>query len=113
MAFITKSNDTKCYSCGKQCINVEFCSAGGSYNNDDIGTQGISLSRNIRVSITANPAFWGFSGVLISGWATYSNGYYDFFDGFDEDHSATKTCTVGENTTVYGPFKNEQRPDVF
>ena len=113
MAFITKSNDTKCYSCGKQCINVEFCSAGGSYNNDDIGSQGISLSRNIRVVITANPDFWGFGGTLISGWATYNNGYYDFFDGFDEDHSATKTCTVGEDITKYGPFKNEQRPDIF
>ena len=109
MAFITKSTDTKCYSCGKQCINVEFCSAGASYSNDDIGSQGISISRNIRVSIIANPEFWGFSGVLISGWATYSNGYYDFFDGHDENHSASKTC----QDVTYGPFLNEQRPDVL
>ena len=109
MAFITKSTDTKCYSCGKQCINVEFCSAGASYNNDDVGSQGISISRNIRVSIIANPEFWGFSGVLISGWATYSNGYYDFFDGHDENHSASKTC----QDVTYGPFLNEQRPDVL
>lgn len=109
MAFITKTTDPQCYSCGKQCINVEFCSAGASYDNDDVGSQGISISRNIRVSITANPEFWGFSGVLISGWATYTNGYYDFFDGHDEDHSATKEC----DGITYGPFKNEQRPDVF
>jgi hypothetical protein len=109
MAFITKTDDTKCYSCGKQCINVEFCSAGASYDSDDIGSQGISISRNIRVSIVANPEFWGFSGVLISGWATYSNGYYDFFDGHDEDHKAEKTCS----SITYGPFLNEQRPDVF
>ena len=113
MAFITKTNDTKCYSCGKQCVNVEFCSAGASYHNDDIGTQGISISRNIRVSITANPQFWGFSGVLISGWATYSNGYYDFFDGFDEDYKAEKSCNEDGTTVTYGPFFNEQRPDVF
>jgi hypothetical protein len=88
---------------------VEFCSAGASYDLDDVGTQGVSLSRNIRVSIKANPEFWGFSGVLISGWATYSNGYYDYFDGFDEDHQSTKVC----NSVTYGPFLNEQRPDVF
>lgn len=113
MAFITKSNDTKCHSCGKQCINVEFCSAGASYDNDNIGSQGVSISRNIRVSIIANPEYWGFGGVLISGWATYSNGYYDFFDGHDENHSASKTCQEGGVDVTYGPFLNEQRPDVF
>ena len=105
MAFITKkSNGEQCYSCGKQCINVEFCSeGGGSYE------QGVSLSRNIKVSITANPEFWGFGGVLISGVAQYTNGYYDFFDGHDEDHLGYKTC----DGVTYGPFRNEQRPDVF
>ena len=112
MAFISKSANGPCYSCGKQCINVEFCSAGGSYDNDDIGSQGISLSRSIRVSITANPEFWGFSGVLISGYASYSNGYYDFFDGFDENHRVTKDCTVDDETITYGPFSNVARPDV-
>jgi hypothetical protein len=108
MAFITKQGDSPCYSCGKQCINVEFCSEGGEYSSY------VSLSRNIRVSITANPEFWGFGGVLISGIATYSNGYYDFFNGFDEDHSATKECKIDAATTeILGPFKNEQRPDVF
>lgn len=103
MAFITKADDNKCYTCGKQCINVEFCSEGSEYTNS------YSLSRNIRVKITANEEFWGFGGVLISGWATYTNGYYDFFDGHDEDHRASKTC----NGVTYGPFRNEQRPDVF
>ena len=104
MAFITtKSPGGQCYSCGKQCINVEFCSEGGSYE------QGVSLSRNIKVSIIANPEFWGFGGVLISGWAEYTNGYYDFFDGHDEDHLGYKTC----DGVTSGPFSNEQRPDVF
>lgn len=105
MAFITKADDNKCYTCGKQCINVEFCSEGSEYA---YGTA-LSLSRNIRVKITANPEFWGFSGVLISGWATYTNGYYDYFDGHDEDYRAYKTC----NGITTGPFSNEQRPDVL
>jgi hypothetical protein len=41
--------------------------------------------------------------------AQYTNGYYDFFDGHDEDHTASKTC----DGVTYGPFRNEQRPDVF
>ena len=92
MAFITKSTDTPCYSCSKQCINTEFCSEGNRLNIDSVASTNYSLSRNIRVSITANPEFWGFSGVLISGWATYTNGYYDFFDGHDEDHRAFRDC---------------------
>jgi hypothetical protein len=111
MAFITKSTDTPCYSCSKQCINTEFCSEGNRLNIDSVASTNYSLSRNIRVSITANPEFWGFSGVLISGWATYTNGYYDFFDGHDEDHRAFRDC----EGTAYdgGPWVNEQRPDVF
>lgn len=109
MAFITRvaSGDTPCYSCGKQCIGVEFCDGGATYGFDE--TNSVSYSRNIKVSITANPGFWGFTGVLISGWATYSNGYYDFFDGHDEDHKKEKTC----GSTTSGPFLNEQRPDVL
>jgi hypothetical protein len=102
--------DTKCYSCSKQCINTEFCSAGNSLNYESQSSVDYSLSRNIRVSIIANPEFWGFSGVLISGWATYSNGHYDFFDGYDEDHKAFKECS---DNVITGPFINEQRPDVF
>jgi len=108
MAFITKQGDAPCYSCGKQCINVEFCWDGAGYSSN------VSLSRNMRVSITANPDFWGFSGVLISGIVTYSNGYYDFFNGYDDEHVAYKECKVTANTTaITGPFRNEQRPDVF
>ena len=111
MANITKYGDERCYSCGKQCVNVEFCSEGASYSAEEV--KGLSLSRNLKVKIIANPAYWGFGtleeNVLISGWATFNNGYYDFWDGHDEDHSATKTC-LG---TTYGPFLNEQRPDVF
>lgn len=111
MAFITKSSDTPCYSCSKQCINTEFCSEGNSLSIDSIVPTTYSLSRNIRVSITANPEFWGFGGVLISGWASYTNGYYDFFDGYDEDHKAYRTCDSSSYDA--GPWINEQRPDIF
>lgn len=107
MANITKTDDNKCYSCGKQCVNIEFCGEGASY--DVLEDNGINLSKNLRVKIIANPDFWGFSGVLISGWATFSNGYYDFFDGYDQDHSAYKSC----GATTIGPLLNESRPDVL
>ena len=96
-----------CYSCGKNCIETAFCSEGGGYDNNETG--GISVPRNFRVKITANPAFWGFSGVLIEGWAHYENGYFDYFDGFDADHSVSKSC----GPIITGPLTNEQRPDVF
>lgn len=111
MAFITKAGDSPCYSCGKQCINVEFCSEGATYDLSE--TNGVSISKNIKVKVLANPDFWGFGSgddnVLISGWATWGTSYYDFFDGHDEMHMATKTC----GSVSYGPFMNEQRPDVF
>lgn len=107
MGDIIKQEEEKCYSCGKQCINVEFCNEGASYDTEEDG--GVSLSRNLRVKIIANPDFWGFSGVLVEGWARFNNGFYDFFDGYDEDHKATKTC----NSITTGPFLNEARPDVF
>jgi hypothetical protein len=111
MAFITQDGDTPCYSCGKQCINVEFCSEGATYDLSE--SNGMSLSKNIKVKIIANPDFWGFGNiednVLISGWATWGTSHYDFFDGHDEDHSAAKAC----GGVTYGPFMNEQRPDVF
>jgi hypothetical protein len=99
--------NTDCASCGKQCINVEFCSEGASFDTSE--DNGISLPRRMGVKIIANPDFWGFSGVLTSGWASFENGHYDFFDNHDETHSATKTC----GGTTYGPFLNEQRPDVM
>lgn len=91
-----------CYECGKACINDQFCR-----------DSSISLPNALRVKIIANPEFWGFDdgagNVLTSGRAVFNKGHYDFFDGYDELHEATKTCAG----TTSGPFKNEQRPDVF
>ncbi len=96
-----------CHTCGKNCIETTFCSEGASYDHAE--THGISVPRNLKIRIIANPDFWGFEGTLIEGWARYENGYFDYFDGLQIDHKATKTC--GPVTT--GPYKNEQRPDVF
>ena len=110
MAVITKSTDVPCYSCSQHCVNLNFCSAN---NFDPTNPQAVSNSftRNMRVKIIANPDFWGFgsdeANVLISGWATYNNGFYDYFDGHDEDHEAYKDCGIS-----LGYFKDEQRPDV-
>ena len=96
-----------CLSCGKNCINVEFCSEGASYQT--LSNQaGFSLPRNLKVVITANPAYWGFSGVLTSGYVSFSNGHYDYFEGFDEDWIGTSTCSDG-STQISA---NEKRPDV-
>jgi hypothetical protein len=92
MANITKSTGVPCYECSTQCIG--------------------SISRNVRISVTANPEFWGFSGVLISGWATYSHSLYDFFDGFDEDHEAESECRTA-TSSLYTSFVDTKRPDVF
>lgn len=99
MAYITKSTGVPCYECSKECVSVQFCGESSNF------------SKHIRVSITANPEYWGFSGVLISGWATYSNGYYDFFDGFDKDHSADPSCTG--LPSLFTSSATVQRPDVF
>ena len=111
MAYITTSGTTPCYSCGKQCINVEFCNAGGSHGRSastgGSTSDGLSLSRRMRVKITANSDVWGFSGTLIEGWATYSNGYYDFFDGNDEEHQISKTCIVGSQLYGVGFVSND------
>lgn len=113
MAFITKSNTTvPCYSCSKHCINVAFCNTSNT-NNASLGEAGLSytFTRNMRVKIIANPDYWGFgtkaTNVLISGWATYNESNYDFFDGYDEDHEEYRDCGV-----TAGFFKDEQRPDV-
>lgn len=117
MTYITQSGDAPCYSCGKNCINVEFCNDGGGYGyNDDYSASanGVNLSRNIRVKIIANPSYWGFSGTLIEGWATYSNGYYDFFDNHAEKYSYDNFCygTDGETITRFGVVPNVNRSDV-
>jgi hypothetical protein len=85
----------KCWPCGKQCINTEFCGIDNTYQ----------LPRNIKVKVIANPDFWGFGGTVIEGYAHFDNSHYDFFDGFDEDHKAY-------DVNGYGPFNNETRPDV-
>lgn len=96
-----------CYQCGKNCINTQFCADGGSFDSSSL-----QLPRSLKIRVVANPDFWGFGTVsgntLIEGWGTFTNGYFDFFDGFDEEHSSLKIC--GETTT--GPYINEQRPDV-
>lgn len=113
MAFITKSTDVPCYSCSKHCINLEFCRSSNT-NNASLGLGGLgyTFTRNMRVNIIANPDFWGFgtkeTNVLISGWATYNESFYDFFDGYDKDHEAYKDCGISA-----GFFPDEQRPDVL
>lgn len=97
----------KCWNCGKQCLNVEFCGDGATYDAGD--SNGLSLPRNIKVKVVANSGFWGFGGTLIEGYAHFDNGHYDFFDGFDEDHKSLKTC----NAITVGPYLNEQRPDTL
>jgi len=96
-----------CHECGKNCIETAFCSEGASFDSTQTG--GISVPRNLKVKVIANPAFWGFDGVLISGWARYENGHFDYFDGFQESHVSDRTC--GPITT--GPYRNEQRPDTL
>jgi hypothetical protein len=94
-----------CHECDRRCINNQFCSAESE----------ISLPKTLKIKIIANPVFWGFNdgsgNVLSSGQAVFSNGHYDFFDGYDELHFATKQC--GTLAPVLGPFRDEQRPDVL
>lgn len=113
MAFITKqSSNTPCYSCSKHCMWLTFCHSSSS--NSAVGDGGAGgaevylYTKNIRVNVIANPEFWGFSGTLISGWATYNESFYDDFDRFDEDHEAYRDCGV-----YAGMFPDEQRPDVI
>ena len=114
MAFITKKNTTvPCYSCSKDCVNIEFCRT-SSNDNASLGLSPeiYTFSRDIRVKIIANPDFWGFgtkaTNVLISGWATYNESNYDFFDGYDKDHKEYRDCGISA-----GFFSDEQRPDVL
>ena len=95
------------YSAAQNCINTSFCLDGGSFDSTNI-----SFPRSLKIRVVANPDFWGFGtladNTLIEGWGTFNEGYFDFFDGHDPDHSSLKTC---DNTTT-GPYTNEQRPDV-
>jgi hypothetical protein len=94
-----------CYECSRECIQNQFCEAEGN----------VSLPKKLKIKIIANPEFWGFDdgegNILSEGEAIFSNGHYDFFDGYDELHFATKQC--GSLAPVQGPFRDEQRPDVL
>lgn len=97
-----------CYACGKTCINGQFSLDGDSPNSD------ISLPRTLKVKVIANPAYWGFGGgnddnVLVSGYAYFSNGHYDFFYGYNEDHIGCRVCGRYQDEIC---SKNDQRPDV-
>ena len=94
-----------CHTCGKDCIDVEFCSEGASFDNDG---KGIKLPKNLKVKIIANPDYWGFSGVLTSGYVTFNQGHYDYFEGYDENWWGTATCEDGSTQAS----RNEKRPDV-
>lgn len=95
---------TDCHECNRQCINGQFCGREGD----------VSLPKNLKIKIIANPAFWGFDdgngNILTEGTALFSNGYYDFFDGYDELHFASKQCGLAPPE---GPYRDEQRPDVL
>ena len=94
-----------CHTCGKDCIDVEFCSEGASFDNDG---KGIKLPKNLKVKIIANPEYWGFSGVLTSGYVTFNQGHYDYFEGYDENWWGTAACEDGSIQAS----RNEKRPDV-
>lgn len=91
-----------CLDCGKDCINVEFCST------ENQSYEGLNLPKNLKVTIYANEAYWGFSGVLTSGYASFNQGNYDYFEGFDENWIGQSSC--GNDAEKFGP--NEKRPDV-
>lgn len=94
-----------CWDCGKDCIDVEFCSEGASYSSED---RGIKLPTDLKVVIHANPAYWGFEGVLTSGYATFTDGHFDYFEGFDKNWWGSASCS---DTSVQ-QGRNEKRPDV-
>ena len=94
-----------CHTCGKDCIDVEFCSEGASFDNDG---KGIKLPKSLKVKIVANPDYWGFGGVLTSGYVTFNQGHYDYFEGYDENWWGTAACEDGSIQAS----RNEKRPDV-
>ena len=97
------------YAGAQNCINTSFCLDGGSFDSTNL-----SLPRSLKVRVIANPDFWGFGdttgNTLIEGWGSFTNGYFDFFDGYEPDHKKGKDCN--EDGKFIGPFTNEQRPDV-
>ena len=100
--------DLGCYECGKDCVDVEFCSDGAQLLGDGARDGSIKLPRSLKVTIHANPDYWGFGGILTSGYLELNQGHYDYFEGFDEDHIGFSLCN--DNTLKIS--KNETRPDV-
>ena len=94
---------TGCASCSSTCVNTQFCL-------DD--SSNLKLPKSLHIKVIANPDFWGFgtleSNVMVSGWASFANGHYDFFDGYQPDYTTDKACAGG---TTFG-VNDEVRPDV-
>ena len=84
--------DLGCYECGKDCVDVEFCSDGAQLLGDGARDGSIKLPRSLKVTIHANPDYWGFGGILTSGYLELNQGHYDYFEGFDEDHIGFSLC---------------------
>lgn len=95
------------YAGAKNCINTQFCADGGSFDSSNL-----EMPRSLKIRVIANPDFWGFGSLtgntLIEGWGTFNEGFFDFFDGYDPEHTAFKSC----GNSVTGPYTNETRPDV-
>ena len=97
-----------CYECGKTCVNSQFTLSGDAPGSE------ISLPRTMKIKIIANPAYWGFAGsnddnVMVSGYAYFSNGYYDFFYEFDPDWESCRTCGRYADEVCSA---NDNRPDI-
>jgi hypothetical protein len=97
-----------CYECGKTCVNSQFTLSGDAPGSE------ISLPRTMKIKIIANPAYWGFAGsnddnVMVSGYAYFSNGHYDFFYGFDPDWESCRTCGRYADEVCSA---NDNRPDI-
>lgn len=91
-----------CYECDAECVGAVFCGNGGQDSPD------VRLPKVLNVAIEANPAFWGFGGILFSGDITYSSSKFDYWNNFEENWLVDKTCG---NTTIRD-LDNETRPDV-
>jgi hypothetical protein len=101
---VAHSDTGICYECDAECVGAVFCGFGGQDSPD------VRLPKVLNVAIQANPAFWGFGGVLFSGDITYSSSKFDYWNQFEENWLKDKRCTLGD--VVIRDLDNEQRPDV-
>lgn len=76
----------ECYTCGKSCVNSQFCLSDGNVQ--------ANLPRDLYIEIQANPEYWGFGGVVASGWTHFSQGFYDYFDNYDPDFNTDYSCGI-------------------